>query len=1186
MKKLWKRTLSMLLVVIMVGGLAPLGALAEMDWPTLPDGYVSEKAANGLSVLHKGFAAASDFFTSLRLTASAESYFGTFGSNIQWQLDTDTGILRITGTGAMPGIHNNGLSPNVAIPWYEYRSYIHSVTIAYGITSIGDDAFYGCTSLISVKIPNSVIKIGDFAFNSCTSLINVTIPDSVTSIGAWAFHYCTRLTNIIIPNTVTSIDSHAFYACHSLESITIGSGVTSIGESAFSSCINLASVIIPNNVTSIGEAAFYSCTNLKSITIGNGVTSIGEYAFASIGLNMISVHLGNLNYSSDENGVLYNKTKTELIQYPVGNPRNVFTIPSSVTSIGFQAFSGCNSLTSVTIPNGVTNIGEKAFSGCQNLIIFTIPESVTNIGDYAFKNCYSLTNVTIPNGVTSIGEGVFSFSGLTDVTIQKGVINIGNGAFSHCRELKSIMIPNSVTSIGEDAFRYCERLVSVIIPESVTTIGICAFGACTNLNAITVHPNNPNYSSDDDGVLYNKTKTELIQYPIGNLRTAFTVPNSVERITDWAFFICKNLVSITIGKGVTHIGKYAFSECTCLTIVIFRNLRMSIYSYAFSNCIGLTDVYYVGSKEQWQKSVSLYSYAGKINSVMIHYNSTGPALSTRDASVLWKPEKLFSRDSSVYDPELAYVAGWLCDQSEAETDGDVGKGEQKMRAAFDALGFDANNQDVWYYGDTLCFGVASSEKDRLLVIVLRGTQSDEEAINDFTCGANKEMWGFHAYDYPFDFYKKVRDYLITRYIPQHTYLEAAPIKVLITGHSLGGAGANLLAFDMIKHTTLKQGNTWYEDVLLPENIYCYTFGALDSINDLYEDGSVIWWLPVESGYKNIHNIYNLKDTFGKYGVYPLKVNHIGEIVKKIGQMHFFSKDYGVDAWEYKEYSIGSPHVRVQIPEPTNTTNHNMPTYLDAIYYDTIGKASIPSDIHNTSNRKGIVVACPVDVEIFENGVLVGRTNRNVIDQTVTTIPLAIIDDVKYISLENNRDYRVIFRAFDEGEMSYTVYENGLTHPNDAAVFRDVALTEGKTMASEIGKAEPVEDVRLYVTNEAGEKTAEILPDGSEREINALRIAAPEAATYKKPFTVSAQIGSLPVGARVEWTANNAKVQLTPAADGKSCTVKSASKGTIMLTATVYDTDGETLAKESASVTVKYAWWQWLIRIFLLGFIWY
>ena len=283
-----------------------------------------------------------------------------------------------------------------------------SITIPSNVTKIGGSAFSGCKGLTSITIPDSVTEIGGGAFYGCSGLTSITIPDSVTKIGDYAFYGCSGLTSITIPDTVTEIGRSAFSGCRCLTSITIPSNVTKIGGSAFSGCSGLTSITIPDSVTEIGESAFLNCKGLTSITIPNGVTSIEEYAFSGCkgltsitipdsvteirscaflgcrGLKEIEVDADNKNYSS-EDGVLYNKDKTKILDCPKG--KSLITIPDSVTEIGDYAFSGCSGLTSITIPDSVTEIEAFAFSGCTGLTSITIPDSVTEIGGSAFSGC-------------------------------------------------------------------------------------------------------------------------------------------------------------------------------------------------------------------------------------------------------------------------------------------------------------------------------------------------------------------------------------------------------------------------------------------------------------------------------------------------------------------------------------------------------------------------------------------------------------------------------------------------------------------------------------------------------------------------------------------------------------------------------------------------------------------------------
>ena len=201
---------------------------------------------------------------------------GKCGANVKYELYDDY-TLRIYGNGTMYNfdVWADEEPHPTSVPWVKEREKIGTVVIDNGVTHIGDNSFYSCSSLTKVTIPNSVTSIGDFAFDNCSGLTSVTIPNSVTSIGGSAFSYCSSLAHVTIPNGIASIESYTFEYCP-LTEIAIPNSVMSIGEGAFRACTPLTKITIPNSVTSIEDCAFEDCNNLKYIKIGKNVTKIGD----------------------------------------------------------------------------------------------------------------------------------------------------------------------------------------------------------------------------------------------------------------------------------------------------------------------------------------------------------------------------------------------------------------------------------------------------------------------------------------------------------------------------------------------------------------------------------------------------------------------------------------------------------------------------------------------------------------------------------------------------------------------------------------------------------------------------------------------------------------------------------------------------------------------------------------------
>ena len=540
---------------------------------------------------------------------------------------------------------------------------LESVKFSSGLTTIYQSAFLNCTSLKEVELPASLTTLSSWAFQNCTSLTSVTISGGLTELNSYLFQGCTSLTSVTIPNSVTKIGEFVFQGCTALKTIYIPSSVTTISagdafKSPFYGCSsdlviycganekqsgwaekwnyysdsdaltvkytysldeyycslidkNEENIVIPDCVTSIPQAAFNNCTKIKTITIPRSVTSIGESAF-----------------------------------YGCSKLRSI-TIPSTVDSIGKNAFSGCNALTDVFY-DGTQEHWNKITKGsgnecltnatlhCNTFIsgicgadiswgldtdgVLTLSGTGAITENSApsdapwYNQSASITSVKIGYKIENIPKYAFYQYAITSVDIPLSVTTIGEQAFYGCSSLKSIVLPTALDSIGASAF-YATGLVNVELPSQLTSLGAGAFGGCTALKtvyipkSVTAIPGedasgSPFYGSADSVVIYCEDSSKQSGWgEYWNYCSASSPAATEYGYSDEAYHYWVNLNSsateIKLSSDKTAIPAYGLNNFSKLKSIIIPTSVASIGINAFTGCGALTDVFYAGTREQW-----------------------------------------------------------------------------------------------------------------------------------------------------------------------------------------------------------------------------------------------------------------------------------------------------------------------------------------------------------------------------------------------------------------------------------------------------------------------------------------------------------------------------------------------------------------------------------------------------------
>ena len=474
---------------------------------------------------------------------------------------------------------------------------LETITFAEGsqLETIERYAFKSCVSLKTINgIPASLATIGEYAFKDCTSLEALDLSaTAVTAIEQYTFHKASSLTDVKLPSGLTTIATYAFYNT-SLKNLTVPATVTTIGVSAFeNSALETVAFSAASTLTAIEENVFKGTENLKTVKLPNLLKEIGAGAFENSGVQEVLM--------TDEN------------------------IPSSLTTIGANAFANCANLVGFAHLEQVTSIGEKAFFCCSNLENTKVSESLTDLGAMAFAFCNKLTEGYYPAKLATLGGNAYAGLDASKISLSsdnKNFVAVNeNGVLTIYDYEKSIVYAvygatgaYEITEKGTETYApgalAGNAITSSNIPARLETVPNYMFMNCTSLASVDLA----------------EELTEIGQYAFYNTALeTITIPSTVKTIGDYAFAYNAKIDNVVIPKSAVTIGNYVFAYCQTLSNFDFESFAegesvktQKVGTHFFYNCPNITEVILPDKINitDADKAESEISYANDIPSYM------------------------------------------------------------------------------------------------------------------------------------------------------------------------------------------------------------------------------------------------------------------------------------------------------------------------------------------------------------------------------------------------------------------------------------------------------------------------------------------------------------------------------------------------------------------------------------------
>ncbi|MDE6562583.1 MAG: leucine-rich repeat protein, partial [Muribaculaceae bacterium] len=618
----------------------------------------------------------------------------------------------------------------------------------YSVVEIGFCSFYQNDFLTSVTLPESLRTIEMSAFQACSNLTTVNLNDSLETIKPGAFVDCGKLQSISLPASLTSIEGRPFNGCDMMSEVTYKASSPIEGnENLFSNTVYTTATLNMPNATLESVQAISPWNKFLRITASDGsVAPAGEgedFEYDGITYTVIDV----------ENRTC--RTKIKYFNSPDSKVSGDLDIPAivsdgvydyTVVEIGRSSFRGA-AITSLTLPESITNIGENAFSGCDSLKTVNLPASMPSVEYGVFGECrnirkvnyaaaspvtaaenlfdvaaYCMAILSTPNATLAdveasvpwnkfrrieasdgslnvpLADGAdFEYEGLwyTVLDVNNNTVKTKNGYtsdgsyFSYNKAEGDLVIPAevfyenqkyTVEAVGDMGFLTQTRITSVVFPNTLKTIGLMAFKYCADLNSITFPESLTKIDADafsfctklEEIVLPdNLTVIERSDFSGCTALTSVKLPNSLTRIGDGAFHSCKNLTSVSFPSSLKKIGAHAFNTCNSLTSITLPDSLTSIVEYAFEKCINLTKIYLPASIEY----MDYYIFRGCDNISDVTYEAVHPVTAISSFSDIVYENATLNMPNA-YLSEIETVEPWNLFKNVIAREGGLVEGEE------------------------------------------------------------------------------------------------------------------------------------------------------------------------------------------------------------------------------------------------------------------------------------------------------------------------------------------------------------------------------------------------------------------------------------------------------------------------------------------------------------------------------